>query len=150
MRFERLENTLNDLRTRIKGKWSKLTKADLDKIEGHYSELADVIAKRYSMSKGEAKEAVEEFGDEVGTTFGEVAQHLGDAASDAWRNGRHAVKEAFDRTAERAGDAWQSTNDGAQHLRERTGEVVKQKPLTSILVAAGVGIFAGFLLRRSR
>lgn len=150
MRFERLENTLSDLRSRIHDKWKKLTKDDLDKIEGHYSGLGDVIAKRYSMTKAEASKEVEDFANEVDTTFREVAEHLSDAAAGAWRNGRHAVRNAFDATTDKANELWEASKDSAYRLREGTNEVVRSRPLTSVLVAAGVGILAGMLLRRSR
>ncbi|MCA8953647.1 MAG: DUF883 family protein [Planctomycetes bacterium] len=151
MRFERLDSTLGELKSRIKEHWSKLTDADLQKLEGRYSNLADVVAKRYSIAKNDAEEEVSQFSDEVGTTFREVAQHLGDAAVDAWRNGKHAVTDVVSRGSAKAGELWDSAKSEAGRLRNNTDEIIRERPLTSVLIAAGVGAVLGLLLRpRSR
>lgn len=51
----------NELKGKIKQKWSKLTDDDLTYVEGKTEELGGVLEKRYGMAKDEADRACKDF-----------------------------------------------------------------------------------------
>jgi uncharacterized protein YjbJ (UPF0337 family) len=53
-----LVGSWNQLREPIKGWWSKLTDADLDRINGKYDILVSVLQKKYGYSAQHAREQV--------------------------------------------------------------------------------------------
>jgi uncharacterized protein YjbJ (UPF0337 family) len=55
-----LVGSWNQLREPIKGWWSKLTDADLDRINGKYDILVSVLHKKYGYSAQHAREQVQQ------------------------------------------------------------------------------------------
>jgi len=56
-----LQGKWNQVLGKVKQQWGKLTDDELDRIEGRYDELIDVIQERYGYSKAKATEEVDEF-----------------------------------------------------------------------------------------
>jgi len=75
--------------------------------------------------------------DELRETISEAGSNLRKAASQTVP----AAKEQFNRLSSNVVDQTQSIEDA---LLKR----IREKPLNSLLMAAGVGLFAGFFLRR--
>lgn len=68
--------------------------------------------------------------------------------SSAVGNGVEAGKTAVEATESRIEDVVNSTKSAASGLLESTAKKIGQSPMTSILVAAGIGFFSGFLISR--
>src|ERR1041385_340228 len=67
---------------------------------------------------------------------------VGSSLREAAGNALPAAQEQFDRVSERVADK-------AESLEEALIERIREKPITSILIAGAVGVFAGlFFLRR--
>ena len=90
----------------------------------------------------------------------DAARHLAhDASSDAAELGGDlavlkdeivsAVKQAFASARETGGEAYENAVDRTTDAAKRLGDSVTANPLTSIVVAAGVGLLLGlFMLRK--
>jgi len=148
MRLTHVHEQLAAFRREVARKWSKLTKADLESVDCELGSLSEIVAKRYSIPARQARQQAEAFLDGFGTTFREAVSLVGEASRDLWRNGRHHVNEAVHSGAEKAGDLLQTGRDQLAALRQRTGKLVGDHPLTSIAVAAGAGVLLALLLRR--
>jgi uncharacterized protein YjbJ (UPF0337 family) len=55
-----LVGSWNQLREPIKTWWSKITDADLDRINGHYDILVSVLQDKYGYSPQEAKKQIDQ------------------------------------------------------------------------------------------
>jgi ElaB/YqjD/DUF883 family membrane-anchored ribosome-binding protein len=148
MKLERISDQVDDLKRQLRRQWSKLTTADLDHLDFDVSRLSQVVAKRYSIPAKEAREQVDTFVDKVGTSFREVSQSLGDAAKDLWRNGTEQVADAMHNGSAKASELWSTGREQLSELGERAQRTVRDRPWTSVAVAAGVGMVLGLLLRR--
>lgn len=86
---------------------------------------------------------------------GKVRDAVVEAAEEVWGRLSEAGSEAGTRARERFGDARDSASEYLQHGRSRAHNFetaversIRTQPLTSVLVAAGVGCLIGFLWRR--
>jgi ElaB/YqjD/DUF883 family membrane-anchored ribosome-binding protein len=59
-----------------------------------------------------------------------------------------AAEEAFDEARRHAGDYVERTKQQVTEFEDQIVEYVRQKPLQSVLIAAGAGALLGFLLSR--
>lgn len=150
MRPERLSDQLAAFRDHVQNRWAKLTKQDVAGVDLDAGSLAAVLAKRYSMPTKEARLQADEFLHGLGTSLGEAAQVVGEAAGDLWRNGRQQVADAVSQGAEKVSDLWQSGRDRADLLCRRAEKMVAQRPFTSLAIAAGAGALLMMWLRRGR
>jgi ElaB/YqjD/DUF883 family membrane-anchored ribosome-binding protein len=75
---------------------------------------------------------------------GEAAAKLHDIGSKA----ADAAHEQYDRLRDTAGEYFQDGRDRARQWREGLEEFVQEKPIKSLLIAAGVGMLFGFIWRR--
>lgn len=147
MRFDRLAESMHELRQQIRERWSKITDSDLRNLGEGFEGLAAVVAKRYSISTKQARADVAEFAEQVGTSFREAARAIGDAARELWRDGRNRVAGAVHHGSERASDLLHAGRDRVVDLRSKADHAIQARPLTSVAIAAGVGALMGFLLR---
>jgi ElaB/YqjD/DUF883 family membrane-anchored ribosome-binding protein len=148
MRPERLLDKLESLREQVQRRWAKLTKQDVASVDLDASTLAAALTKRYSLPTKEARQQAEEFLGGLGTSLSEAAQAVGEAASDLWRSGREHVTDAVHQGTEKVTDLWESGREQMSSLGKRAEKAVVQKPLTSLLIAAGVGALLALWLRR--
>lgn len=148
MRLERISGQVDDLKRQLRHQWSKLTAADLERLDFDVGRLSQVVAKRYAIPAKQAREQVDAFVERFGTTFREASQSVGDAAKDLWRNGRSQVVDAVHNGSEKAGELWANSREQLAELGQRASRTVQSRPWTSVAVATGVGLVLGLLLRR--
>jgi ElaB/YqjD/DUF883 family membrane-anchored ribosome-binding protein len=139
---------VEDLKREMRKQWSKLSKADLEGLDFDVGRLATVVARRYSIPAKAAREQVDAFVDQFGTTFREATQLVGDAARDLWRNGAASVSDAVHSGSEKASELWASGRERLTEFGERAHKTVQSRPWTSVAIAAGAGVLLGLLLRR--
>lgn len=147
MRVQRLNERVHDLAQRIRDRWSKLTEEDVQSLQGDFDRLVGVVAERYAIPAKQARQDVMEFAHQLGTTFKEAAQMMGDAARDLWRNGRERVSEALAHGSEKAADLWSASRRQVEDLRGQADAAIQARPLTAVAIAAGVGALIALLLR---
>ncbi|MEZ5964560.1 MAG: hypothetical protein R3F56_11995 [Planctomycetota bacterium] len=148
MRYDRITGQLEDLKQQIRDRWSKVTDADVQSLNGDLGRLVGVVAKRYAIPAKKARADVAEFTEQVGTSFKEAAQVMGDAALDLWRNGRERVAEVVNNGSDKAADLWSAGKQQVDDFRAQTDAAIQARPLTSVAIAAGVGALLALLLRR--
>lgn len=148
MRLERIGEQLDAFRDEVARKWSKLTKSDLAEVDHDLASLSGVLARRYSLPAGKAREEAESFMASFGTTFKEAANLVGDAARDLWRNGKGHVVDAVQAGSEKVGDFWDASRQQVDDLQKRARRAIHDKPVTSLAVAAGVGALLALWMRR--
>ena len=148
MKLERISDQVDDLKRQLRQRWSKLSQADIDRLDFDTGRLAQVVAKRYAIPAKQAREEVAGFVDQVGTSFREASQLIGDAAKDLWRTGTSQVADAMQNGSGRASELWAASRERLTQLGDRANDTVKARPWTSVAVAAGVGMLLGLLLRR--
>jgi ElaB/YqjD/DUF883 family membrane-anchored ribosome-binding protein len=96
--------------------------------------------KDFHQVKGELKEAVHN----VQEGFSDLRDGLSSAAGNAFDAGRAALDSA----RSMASDGVDSARCSATDLFEGTTRRIGQNPMTSVLVAAGIGFLSGFLVSR--
>lgn len=76
------------------------------------------------------------------------AQETGQNIREMGQMAREAAKARFDQAREAASDYYQRAKDKAMEWEEGMEDYVREKPVRSLLIAAGVGLLLGILLRR--
>ncbi len=94
--------------------------------------------------------------DTSGTGAGSATEHLKESAQQVSENLRNIGSQARDAANEKFSDLKQQANEYYDQSRERAHEweqgleqYVQDKPIQSLLIAAGVGLVLGMLWKRS-
>ncbi len=77
-----------------------------------------------------------------------VAQ-VGQAVKDAAGNVRDAAQEKFQNLRETAGEYYEEGRERAMKWEHNVEDYVREQPIKSLLLAAGVGLLLGVFWRRS-
>ena len=93
------------------------------------------------MDEGQATGAGQQFRD----TANQVSQTLRDAGSQM----RDAATEKVSQLRDRAGDYYEQGKQRAQEWEQGLEDYIREKPIQSLLIAAGVGMLLGALWKRS-
>ena len=90
------------------------------------------------------------------TGAGETTQSLRDSASqvgqslrDAGSQVRDAATDKYNQLREQAADYYETGRQRAEEWEQSLEAYVQEKPIQSLLIAAGVGMLLGILWRRS-
>ena len=84
-----------------------------------------------------AKSQLRNQGETLGRDLRELGHLTKEAAQETLRDTRQSASELYDQGRRKAGD-----------LEAQVAEYVKEKPVQSVLIAAGVGLLLGALLSR--
>lgn len=148
MRLERIQEHLDAFRRAAALRWTRLTPADLADVEADTDNLGDVVARRYSLSTAAGRAEAAEFFADFGTSLGEAAEVVGDAARDLWRNGRHHVVEAVHIGTDKVQGAWQRGSSKLRTWCDRTEAWVERRPFLALGAAFGFGAMLGSVFAR--
>ena len=77
-----------------------------------------------------------------------VAQQLKDKATEAVSSAREAVGEQYDNLKQQATEYYQSGREKAMEWEQQLEDYVREQPVKSLLMAAGVGIVLGMIWKR--
>ena len=61
MNWDRIEGNWKQFKGQVKDRWGKLTKDDLDRIEGKRDKLEGKLQEAYGIGRDEAKKQVDDF-----------------------------------------------------------------------------------------
>jgi uncharacterized protein YjbJ (UPF0337 family) len=121
---ETLQGNWNEMRGKIREKWSQLTDNDLGEFHGNVDQLVGRIQQR----TGAARSAIEEYLGEISAASASMMGRLGSAVHDSAHNIQHA-----------AGHVQHAVADGAAHAED----FVRNRPGQAVAIAFGVGVVAG-------
>lgn len=94
MGLERISSHVDDLKRQVRERWSKLTRKDVDDIDFDVGRLSEVVAERYAIPAKHAREQVDKFVSDPGTSFREAWQLTGDVVEESRHNGASHVMDA--------------------------------------------------------
>lgn len=91
--------------------------------------------------------------------FSEISANLKDLASEKTEELQSQARKVYRRASARAGEIWDDVTSTGHDLRDRAGEYyddaahavrsqVRNNPLQTLAVVAGIGFLVGFLSRR--
>jgi uncharacterized protein YjbJ (UPF0337 family) len=121
----------NELRGQLKKKWSQLTDDDLRLANGNI----DQVVGRIQHKTGEAREAIEQF---LNDLTSEGASAVSRAAESAGRFARHAsdqVRDEYNRLSDQFGRNFETSR-----------EMIRDYPARSVATAFGVGVLLGVVV----
>jgi ElaB/YqjD/DUF883 family membrane-anchored ribosome-binding protein len=98
-------------------------------------------------------------GSEIGNYASDKASHLKETAQEYYQTGkdkaqeylhtgREKAEEYLHTGADKAQEYYEMSREKAMELEQNVEQYIREKPLQSVLIAAGVGAVLGFLLRR--
>ena len=77
-----------------------------------------------------------------------IAAHLADRGEDTFSAAKRAASEGAEHLRARGEAAVDALKENASDLEQQVSDAVREKPLTSLAIAAGVGFFFALLTRR--
>ena len=120
-----LKGNWDEVKSKLKTKWDKLTDDDLRTVRGSVSQLINRIHKK----TGESRETIEAFLEEVGDPS--------------------FLASLREQVAATANHAMEGVREGYQALREKyddAGQIVGDHPAPSVAIAFGLGFLSGISL----
>ena len=126
-----LQGQWNQVRGQLKKKWSQLTDDDLKLTNGNIDQLVGKIQHK----TGEAREAIEQFIDDL-TSQG--ASAVSQAAEMAGQYGRYA--------ADQAREGYNRISDQFGRQYDASQAMIRDNPARSVATAFGVGILLGVVV----
>jgi len=84
----------------------------------------------------------------MGAAAADKASQLKDSAQEYLHAGKDKAAEYLEAGREKASEYYEMSKAKAQEWEHSVEEYIREKPLQSVLIAAGVGAVLGFLLRR--
>ena len=128
---QELEGHWNEVKGQVKERWGQLTDDELVQARGSADQLVGVIEQK----TGESRRAIEDF------------------LENAIQEGTGAVQQMTEKAREYAGQAsdtlreqYGQATDKARAGYEQAQHMVQRKPIESIAMAFGAGIFAGVIV----
>jgi ElaB/YqjD/DUF883 family membrane-anchored ribosome-binding protein len=77
------------------------------------------------------------------------AQQVGQDLRNLGSQARDAATQTYDQLRQQAGDYYEQGRDRAREMEQSLEQYVQEKPIQSLLMAAGVGMLLGILWKRS-
>jgi uncharacterized protein YjbJ (UPF0337 family) len=126
-----LQGQWNQVRGQLKKKWGQLTDDDLKLTNGNIDQLVGKIQHK----TGEAREAIEQFLDELTSQGASAVSQIADSAGQYGRYAADQVREGYNRISDQFGRQY-----------EMSQELVRDNPARSVATAFGVGILLGVVV----
>jgi uncharacterized protein YjbJ (UPF0337 family) len=131
MNTQVLQGQWNQLRGQIKKKWSQLTDEDLRLANGNI----DQVVGRIQHKTGEAREAIEQFLNELTSQGAGAVSHVAESAGEFARHASEQAREGFNRVSQQFGRGYETSR-----------EMIKDNPARSVATAFGAGILLGVVV----
>jgi len=126
-----LQGQWNQVRGQLKKKWGQLTDDDLKLTNGNIDQLVGKIQHK----TGEAREAIEQFIDELSSQGASAVSQVAETAGQYGRYAADQVREGYNRISDQFGRQY----DASQSM-------IRDNPARSVATAFGVGILLGVVV----
>jgi uncharacterized protein YjbJ (UPF0337 family) len=126
-----LQGQWNQVRGQLKKKWGQLTDDDLRFTNGNIDQLIGRIQHR----TGEAREAVENFLNELTSQGATAISAAADTAGEYARFAADQVREGYNRISDQFGQQYEASR-----------ELIRDNPAQSVAAAFGVGVLLGVVV----
>jgi uncharacterized protein YjbJ (UPF0337 family) len=126
-----LQGQWNQVRGQLKKKWGQLTDDDLKLTNGNIDQLVGKIQHK----TGEAREAIEQYIDELTAQGASAVSQVAETAGQYGRYAADQVREGYNRISDQFGRQYDSSR-----------EMVRDNPARSVATAFGVGILLGVVV----
>jgi uncharacterized protein YjbJ (UPF0337 family) len=133
-----LQGNWNEIKGKLRSKWGALTNDDVQNFNGNVDQLVGLIQRK----TGEARNSIETYLEELTSNGNSVTSSMGKSVSQAAETVRGYATQAAERMPE-------SMRQAQDQLRERYGQaehMVREKPVESMAVCFGAGVFVGVLM----
>lgn len=90
-----------------------------------------------------------EMSTDKGAKGGQGDKGVGEQIRDMGGQVRDAAREKYEQLRDQAGEYYEEGRQRAQEWEQGLEHYVKERPIKSLIIAAGVGLAVGFLMRRS-
>ncbi|HEV7278591.1 MAG TPA: CsbD family protein [Pirellulaceae bacterium] len=131
MNEQTLQGHWNEIKGGVQKKWGQITEDDLRMAQGDVDRLIGTIQRK----TGEGREAIMKFMEETaGISAGTLAQVM--------ESVRGYAQQASEQSREQA----QAAMEAARQGYESTEELVRQRPMESMLTCFGVGVLTGVVV----
>jgi uncharacterized protein YjbJ (UPF0337 family) len=146
MDWNRIEGDWKRMKGSAKAQWGKLTDDDLATIAGRREELEGKLQERYGYAKDRIKREIDDWASEVRAGARKVADEvdLSDELDAIRSDVQNLTSTLGDVARRQAGRAQDSTVDALHNVEA----YIKQNPLQSVAIAAGLGFLYGMFTRR--
>jgi uncharacterized protein YjbJ (UPF0337 family) len=146
MDWNRIEGDWKRLKGTAKEQWGRLTDDDLAAINGRREQLEGKLQERYGYAKDRIKREIDNWASEVRTTVRKVANDA-DLSNEV-----DAIKDDVQKLAATIGDVAKRqagrAQDNAVDAMHTAENYVRQNPLLTVAIAAGLGFLYGLFTRR--
>jgi len=126
-----LQGQWNQVRGQLKKKWGQLTDDDLRLTNGNVDQLIGKIQHK----TGEAREAIEQFLDELTSQGASAVSQVAETAGQYGRYAADQVREGYNRISDQFGQQY-----------EMSQELIRENPARSVATALGIGILLGIVV----
>jgi uncharacterized protein YjbJ (UPF0337 family) len=126
-----LQEQWEQVRSMLKKKWEKLTDEDLRFANGNFDQLVGRIHHR----TGEAREAIEQFLDQVTNTGASVVSDAVKSVGEYARGASDQFREGYNRVSDQLGRQF-----------DRSQELIRERPAHSVATAFAVGVLFGAVI----
>ena len=133
-----LQGNWNEIKGKLRSKWGALTNDDVQTFNGNVDQLVGLIQRK----TGEARNSIETYLEELTSNGSSASSSVGKTVSQAAETVRGYATQAAERMPE-------SMRQAQDQLRERYGQaehMVREKPVESMAVCFGAGVFVGVLM----
>lgn len=123
-----LQENWDQLREKIRQKWSQFSESELDEFSGNAEELVDRIQSKTGANRESIEEFLQTSSQEGARAVNRVKEHMGQT----WTGARDTV-----------GQVAEQARHGYQQVQARVGDAVHDRPAISLAAAFGLGVLAG-------
>jgi uncharacterized protein YjbJ (UPF0337 family) len=135
MNHDELAGDWKQLAAQIKEQWGKLTHDELKQVDGSRLKLIGLLQEKYGYAKRRAEEELEDFLNDSK----ENVESIKEKAVHAFQNFSEDMSENIDEFEEKF-----------KECSSQLEEYIQEYPIKSIVVAAGIGVLLGLLLKSTK
>ncbi len=147
MERSQFKNTWDKVKNDVKKQWDKLTDADLNNIDGNVEVLKNKIGQIYGYGKSQISKELDDFLDSKNlsgsTAVGDTIRNAGAKVNEYG----DALAYTSDTIVNKGQEAANQIQDGIEDNMDIVYDYIKNHPLQATLMAAGVGLMIGRVLR---
>lgn len=126
-----LQGNWNEIKGKLRTKWGQLTQDELQTFDGNVEQLVGLIQRK----TGEARGKVEKFLEEVSSNGASKVANAAEGAREYAQQAAETIQETSRQAVEKVQQGYQETE-----------RLVRARPVESVAVVFGVGLFVGVVV----